>query len=199
MAPKGNDQAAPHRPRPARDVTPSSTRSNALAGSPKTARRASLNGSKSFGGRLRPPVSWSGLTVRLGLSELAGESASASVRRGALLRRTSAPTEIRAVLHSAASDSWTRSRATMEKQTGSSRPEAVALDDQGHSGPPGPRRLLRQDARPSPTPRPTQGRRWRPPAPCHEESCPRSLRRSRDRRLHRSRPGCGGHHRVPRR
>ena len=104
-----------------------------------------------------------------------------------------------AVRHNAASDSLPSSCATMPKQTWSSRPEAVALDDQGRSGPPGPHRLLLPDARPSPTPRRTQGRRWRPPAPCHEEWCPRSLRRSRDRRLHRSRPGCGGHHRVPRR
>jgi hypothetical protein len=104
----------------------------------------------------------------------------------------------RGLRHIAASDSLPSSPATMQKQTWSSRPEAVALDDQGHSGPPGPHRLLLQDARPSPTPRRAQGRGWRPPAPCHEEWCPRSSRRSRDRRLHRSRPGCGGHHRVPR-
>lgn len=54
MAPKGNDQAVPHRPRPARDVTPSSRRSSALAGSPKTARRASLNGVEVFRRSLTP-------------------------------------------------------------------------------------------------------------------------------------------------
>ena len=40
-----------------------------------------------------------------------------------------------------------------------------------------------------PEPRRTQAQLWRPPAPCHEGSWPRSGRQSRGRQPHRSRPG----------
>jgi hypothetical protein len=100
---------------------------------------------------------------------------------------------------SGACDSLPSSRATIQKQSQSSKPEGVVLDDQGRPGPPGLHRLRLPAARPSPTPRRAQARRWRPPAPCHEEWCPQSLKRPRDRRLHRSRLGYGGRHRVPRR
>ena len=98
--------------------------------------------------------------------------------------------------HSAASDPLLSSNGPIETQEQSSRREAVSLDDRGHSGPPGPHRRRLPDARPGPALRRTLSRRRRTPAPCHEGSCPRSLRRSRGRRLHRSRPGYVGRRRV---
>ena len=97
----------------------------------------------------------------------------------------------------AAPTRWELPLRTM--QTRSSTPRAVALDDRDHSGPPGQRRPRLPAGLPSPVPPRAQAPRQRPPGPCHEGWCPRSLRRSRAPRPHRSRPGCGGHHRVPRR
>ena len=86
----------------------------------------------------------------------------------------------------------------MKKQARSSKREAAALDDLGHSDPPGLHRLPLRAAPPSPTPHLVRAPRWRPPAPCREGWCLRFATRSGARRLHLSRPGCAGHHRVRR-